>query len=165
MQAGSYSSSSRSAAADYSFESMSATSMSAMMAESMVSMSSSSQMMEMSAHSHVEAASSLRSLTTGVKRGTPPKIEVLPEDVSAEPGESLKVAGMISGDPAPSVQWVRLGRTLPNGDERYHVENTADLSTLMISAVKEDDAGAYTLRLSNELGSDSATVNVHIRSM
>lgn len=69
MQAGSYSSSSHSAAAEYSFESMSATSMSAMMAGSMVSMSSSSQMMEMSAHSHVEAASSLRALTTGVKRG------------------------------------------------------------------------------------------------
>lgn len=70
MQASSYSSSSHSAAAQYSFESMSATSMSAMMAESMVSMSSSSQMMEMSAHSHVEASSSsLRALTTGVKRG------------------------------------------------------------------------------------------------
>lgn len=69
MQAGSYSSSSRSAAAEYSFESTSATSMSAMMAESMVSMSSSSQMMEMSTHSHVEASSSLRALTTGVKRG------------------------------------------------------------------------------------------------
>ena len=68
-QASSFSSSSHSAAAEYSFESMSATSMSAMMAESMVSMSSSSQMMEKSAHSHVEASSSLRALTTGVKRG------------------------------------------------------------------------------------------------
>uniref|UniRef100_A0A3Q2NTJ6 Ig-like domain-containing protein n=1 Tax=Fundulus heteroclitus TaxID=8078 RepID=A0A3Q2NTJ6_FUNHE len=97
--------------------------------------------------------------------GTPPKIEALPQHVSAEPGKSLSVAGMFSGDPAPSVQWVRSGRTLPNGDERFHVDNAADLSTLMISAVKEDDAGAYTLRLSNELGSDSATVNVHIRSM
>ncbi|XP_035995561.1 myosin light chain kinase, smooth muscle-like [Fundulus heteroclitus] len=96
---------------------------------------------------------------------TPPKIEALPQHVSAEPGKSLSVAGMFSGDPAPSVQWVRSGRTLPNGDERFHVDNAADLSTLMISAVKEDDAGAYTLRLSNELGSDSATVNVHIRSM
>uniref|UniRef100_A0A3B4WLY9 Ig-like domain-containing protein n=1 Tax=Seriola lalandi dorsalis TaxID=1841481 RepID=A0A3B4WLY9_SERLL len=156
------SSSSRSAAAQYSFESMSASSMSAMMAESLVSISSSSQMMEMSAHSHVEASSSsasssLRALTTG--------IEVLPQEVSAEPGKSLTVAGVFSGDPAPSIQWVRSGRTLPNGDERYHVENTADLSTLVISAVKEDDAGAYTLRLNNELGSDSATVNIHIRSM
>lgn len=97
--------------------------------------------------------------------GVPPKIEALPESVSAEPGKSLTVAGVFSGDPAPSVQWVRSNRTLPNGDERYHVENTADLSIFTISAVKEADAGAYTLRLSNEFGSDSATVNVHIRSM
>lgn len=70
MQASSYSSSSRTAAAGFLFESMSATSMSAMKAESMVSMSSSSKMMEMSAHSHAESSSSsLRALTTGVKRG------------------------------------------------------------------------------------------------
>ncbi|TMS06778.1 Titin [Larimichthys crocea] len=187
MQASSYSSSSRSAAAaEYSFESTSASSMSAMtagsmtagsmmagsmmagsmMAGSMVSMSSSSQMIEMSTHSHVEASSSsMRALTTGVKRGVPPKIEALPQNVNAEPGKTLTVAGVFSGDPTPSVQWVRSGRTLPNGDERYHVENTAELSTLVISAVKEGDAGAYTLRLSNELGFDTATVNVHIRSM
>uniref|UniRef100_A0A3Q1GHI7 Protein kinase domain-containing protein n=1 Tax=Acanthochromis polyacanthus TaxID=80966 RepID=A0A3Q1GHI7_9TELE len=49
---------------------MSATSMSAMMAKSVVSMSSSSQTMEMSTLSHAEASSSsLRALTTGVKRG------------------------------------------------------------------------------------------------
>lgn len=97
--------------------------------------------------------------------GTPPKVEALPRDINVEPGKSLTVVGVISGDPTPSVQWVRSGRPLPSGDRRYHVENTDDLSTLMISAVKEDDGGAYTLRLSNELGSDSATVNVHIRSM
>lgn len=106
------------------------------------------------------------SLTSfSLSSGTPPKIEALPQNVSAEPGKSLTVVGAFSGDPAPSVQWVRSGRTLPNGNERCHVENTADLSTLVISAVKEADSGAYTLRLSNELGSDSATVNVHIRSM
>uniref|UniRef100_A0A3B5AGE1 Ig-like domain-containing protein n=1 Tax=Stegastes partitus TaxID=144197 RepID=A0A3B5AGE1_9TELE len=159
MQASSYSSSSRSAAADCSFESMSATSMSAMMAKSVVSMSSSSHTMEMSALS-----SSLTPLLSWLT-GLPPKIEALPQNVSAEPGKSLTVAGVFSGDPAPSVQWLRSGRTLPNGDERYHVENSADLSTLLICAVKEADAGAYTLRLSNEFGSDSAIVNVHIRSM
>lgn len=75
------------------------------------------------------------------------------------------MAGAFSGDPTPTIQWVRSGRPLPSGEDRYHVETTGDLTTLMISGVKEDDAGAYTLKLSNELGSDSATVNVHIRSM
>lgn len=69
MQASSVSSSSRSAAAGFSFESMSATSMSATMAESVVSMSSRSTMMEMSAHAHAESSSSLKALTTGIKRG------------------------------------------------------------------------------------------------
>jgi len=31
--------------------------------------------------------------------------------------------------------------------------------------VKQEDAGAYTLKLSNELGTDSATVSISIRSM
>ncbi|XP_042370688.1 myosin light chain kinase, smooth muscle-like, partial [Plectropomus leopardus] len=104
-------------------------------------------------------------LSVSLSTGFPPKIEALPQNVSAEAGKSLTVAGVFSGEPAPSVQWVHSGRTLPNGNERCHVENAAALSTLVISAVKEADGGEYTLRLSNEFGSDSATVNVHIRSM
>lgn len=97
--------------------------------------------------------------------GTPPKIEALPQNISAELGKPLSVSGVFSGDPTPSVQWICSGRTLLSGDERCRVENTADLTTLIISAVKVADAGAYTLRLSNELGSDTGTVNIHIRSM
>lgn len=97
--------------------------------------------------------------------GAPPKIENLPRDVSTKPGQPLSVAGVFSGDPAPSVQWVRSGQPLPDRDGRCRVETGTDLSTLVISAVKEADGGAYTLRLSNELGSASATVNVHVRSM
>lgn len=62
-EAGGYSSTSRSAVGHYSFESMSATNISAVTAESLVSTSSSSRMTEMSALSHVQ------SLTTGAKRG------------------------------------------------------------------------------------------------
>lgn len=45
------------------------------------------------------------------------------------------------------------------------MEKGADTSVLMISAVKDSDAGAYTLELTNEFGSDTATVNVQIRSI
>lgn len=65
VQAGSFSRF-HSAATDFSFESMSASGMTALMTESVVS---SSQVMEMSTHAHVEALSSLGALTAGLKRG------------------------------------------------------------------------------------------------
>lgn len=55
-------------AAEYSYQSMSASSMSAMTAESVVSMSSSSHVMEMSAHSHADVSSSSSS-SLRLKRG------------------------------------------------------------------------------------------------
>lgn len=90
---------------------------------------------------------------------------MFPLNISAEQGKPLTLAAVFSGDPAPQVQWVTSGRSLPNGDERYQVDTSEGQSTLVIRAVKECDTGAYTLRLSNQFGSDDATVYVHIRSM
>ncbi|KAL4656701.1 titin-like isoform X1 [Arapaima gigas] len=160
MQEASFRSSSM---AEVKFESMSAASMSSMTSESMVAMSSSSRM-EMSSHSHIEG-SSMSAIKHG-HQGSPPKIEALPEDISIEKGKVLTIACAFSGDPIPEIEWRRSGRTLPSAEDsgRFHVETTEDLTTLIITSVKEKDAGAYTLRLSNELGSDSATVNISIRS-
>lgn len=85
--------------------------------------------------------------------------------MSVEVGQTLTLSGAFSGDPAPLVQWLRSGQSVPTEEKRYQVENGTDISNLMISAVKEGDAGAYTLILTNEFGSDAATVNVHIRSI
>lgn len=67
----------------------------------------------------------------------------------------------------PCVEWLHSGKTLSSTEKsgRFKIENSQDLTTLVISGVKETDAGAYTLKLSNELGSDFTTVNVSIRSM
>lgn len=97
--------------------------------------------------------------------GSPPKIEALSQTTSVEVGQTLTLSGSFSGDPAPSVQWIRSGQSLPGEEGRYRVENGPDTSLLMISAVEAGDAGAYTLKLSNQFGSDTATVNVHIRSI
>ncbi|KAJ8416950.1 hypothetical protein AAFF_G00328280 [Aldrovandia affinis] len=161
VQEASFSSSSM---AEVKFASMSATSMSSMTSESMLTMSSSS-MMEMSSHSQTEG-SSMTAITHHLQ-GAPPKIEALPEDISIEKGKVLTVACAFSGEPMPEIEWSRSGRTLPGEQEcdRYHIETTEDLTTLIITSVKENDAGAYTLKLSNELGSDTATVNISIRSI
>lgn len=97
--------------------------------------------------------------------GSAPRIEALPEDISIEPGKVLTVACAFSGD-AKHIEWSRGGKTINvSTGGRFHIETTEDLTTLIITGVKEEDAGAYTLRLSNELGSDSATVNISIRSV
>lgn len=85
--------------------------------------------------------------------------------MSVEVGQTLTLSGAFSGDPTAFVQWIHSGQSVPIEEERYHVENSMDNCTLMISPVKEGDAGAYTLKLTNEFGFDAATVNVHIRSI
>lgn len=98
--------------------------------------------------------------------GTPPKIEALPEDICIEEGKVLTVACAFSGMPL-DIEWSHLGKTLLKDEHsnRFHIETTEDLTTLIISGVKEKDSGAYTLKLTNELGSDTATVHISIRSM
>uniref|UniRef100_A0A8C2HXH8 Ig-like domain-containing protein n=1 Tax=Cyprinus carpio TaxID=7962 RepID=A0A8C2HXH8_CYPCA len=81
---------------------------------------------------------------------------------SIETGKVLTVACAFSGEPAPRIEWSRGGKKLPGEEEssRFHIETTEDLTTLIITGVKESDAGAYTLKLSNEHGSDMATVTI-----
>lgn len=96
--------------------------------------------------------------------GSAPRIEALPEDISVEPGKILTVACAFSGD-AKHIRWSRGGAPIQTtAGGRFHIETSEDLTTLIITEVKEQDAGTYTLELSNELGSDSAHVHISIRS-
>ncbi|KAG7276497.1 hypothetical protein CRUP_033935 [Coryphaenoides rupestris] len=148
------SSSFSSMAAEMKFETMSMSSMSSVASESYAV--SSSSLTEMS--SQMEGAS-FRAISCA------PRIEALPEDISIQPGKVLTVACAFSGD-AKNIEWSRGGKKIEvTAGGRFHIETTEDLTTLIITGVKEEDAGTYTLRLSNELGSDSATVHISIRSM
>lgn len=148
------SSSFSSMAAEMKFETMSMSSMSSMASET-YAMSSSS-LTEMA--SHMEG-STFRPI------GCAPRIEALPEDISIEPGKVLTVACAFSGD-AKHIEWSRSGRTIEvTAGGRFHIETSEDLTTLIITGVREEDAGTYTLKLSNELGSDTATVHISIRSV
>uniref|UniRef100_A0A3B4T9J1 Protein kinase domain-containing protein n=1 Tax=Seriola dumerili TaxID=41447 RepID=A0A3B4T9J1_SERDU len=75
------------------------------------------------------------------------------------------LACAFSGD-AKHIEWSRSGKTIEvTAGGRFHIETTEDLTTLIITGVKEEDAGIYTLKLSNELGSDTAIVHISIRSV
>ncbi len=99
--------------------------------------------------------------------GIPPKIEAAPQDISIESGKVLTVACAFTGDPTPCIEWSHSGKTLSSKEDsgRLQIDTSQDVTTLVISGVKETDAGAYTLKLFNEFGFDTTTVNVRIRSM
>lgn len=159
----SFSSSSASSMTEMKFASMSAQSMSSTQ-ESFVEMSSSS-FMGKSSMTQLESSAS-RMLKAG-GRGIPPKIEALPSDISIDEGKVLTVACAFTGEPTPEITWSCRGREIQNQEQqgRFHIENTDDLTTLIIMDVQKQDGGLYTLHLGNEFGSDSATVNINIRSM
>lgn len=99
-------------------------------------------------------------------KGIPPKIEALPSDISIDEGKVLTVACAFTGEPTPEITWSCGGREIQNEDQgRFHIENTEDLTTLIIMDVQKQDGGLYTLSLGNEFGCDSATVNINIRSI
>lgn len=108
-----------------------------------------------------------KSLLLLFHKGIPPKIEALPSDISIDEGKVLTVACAFTGEPAPEISWSRGGRTIHDQEQqgRFHIENTDDLTTLIIMDVRKQDGGLYTLTLGNEFGSDSATVNINIRSI
>uniref|UniRef100_A0A8C6ZYG4 Ig-like domain-containing protein n=1 Tax=Nothoprocta perdicaria TaxID=30464 RepID=A0A8C6ZYG4_NOTPE len=162
-QEASFSSFSSSSMTEMKFASMSAKSMSSMK-ESFVEMSSSS-IMGKSSMTQLESSTS-KMLKSGL-RGVPPKIEALPSDISIDEGKVLTVSCAFSGEPAPEITWYCRGRKITSQDQqgRFHIETSEDLTTLIIMDVQKNDGGPYTLNLGNEFGTDSATVNINIRSI
>ena len=69
-------------------------------------------------------------------------------------GEQLNLACMAKGKPAPKINWIRNGRIIPDKTDRlYHVKE-----------VSVSDAGVYSCRASNQLGSvTSIGVYVHVQ--
>ncbi|KAL8183547.1 UNVERIFIED_CONTAM: hypothetical protein K2H54_044226, partial [Gekko kuhli] len=143
------------------FASMSAQSMSSMK-ESFVEMSSSS-VMGKSSLTQLESSTS-RMLKSGM-RGIPPKIEALPNDISIEEGKVLTVSCAFSGEPVPDISWSCKGKDISSQGGRFHIETCEDLTTLIIMDVQKNDGGPYTLNLGNEFGTDSAIVNINVRSI
>uniref|UniRef100_A0A8C5WLD1 Ig-like domain-containing protein n=1 Tax=Leptobrachium leishanense TaxID=445787 RepID=A0A8C5WLD1_9ANUR len=161
IQEASFSSSSSSSISESKFSSMS--SMSSMKEASFMEMSSSS-IMEKSSMRQMESLSS-KMISAGIK-GSSPKIEALPSDVSIDVGKVLTVACAFSGEPTPDASWAQAGQPVPSKEQkgRVHIETDEDLTTLTIMDVQKRDSGLYTLTLSNIFGTDSASVKISVRS-
>uniref|UniRef100_A0A671KL60 Uncharacterized protein n=1 Tax=Sinocyclocheilus anshuiensis TaxID=1608454 RepID=A0A671KL60_9TELE len=89
----------------------------------------------------------------------------------------LTVACAFSGEPAPRIEWSRGGKKLPGEEEssRFHIETTEDLTTLIITGVKESqeakleikevtksDSGQYRCVASNKHGEIECSTDLNV---
>ncbi|XP_060245885.1 hemicentin-2 [Meriones unguiculatus] len=72
-------------------------------------------------------------------------------------GVEVRVSCSAAGYPAPHISWSREGLTLPE-DSRIHVDARG---TLVIRGVAPEDAGNYSCRATNEVGTDEETVTLY----
>ena len=69
-------------------------------------------------------------------------------------GEQLNLACIAQGKPAPKINWIKNGRIIPEETARFYHVNEVSVS----------DAGVYSCRASNQLGSvTSPGVHVHVQ--
>ena len=86
-------------------------------------------------------------------QGTAPAISAQPQTQTTDEGQSVTFSVTASGDPAPTFQWRKDGAEVTG----------ATSSTFSISSVATNDAGSYTVVISNASGnvtSASATLTV-----
>ncbi|ELV11784.1 Hemicentin-2 [Tupaia chinensis] len=86
-----------------------------------------------------------------------PQVSIHTKSQRFSEGVEVKVSCSASGYPAPHLSWSREGRTLQE-DGRIRVDTQG---ALIIQDVAPEDAGNYSCRAVNELGTDEETVTLY----
>lgn len=92
-----------------------------------------------------------------------PKIKVPPrfQDVCTfEKGENVVLKIPFTGNPKPTVKWVRDADELRGS--HYQQDVTERHAILTIKNATKDDDGPYRIQAENDLGSDSAVIKIQI---
>lgn len=76
-------------------------------------------------------------------------------------GETLYIEIPYSGKPDPEVDWFHRGNPI-KPDHRTTIDNSDFVAELTVENAKLEDAGLYSLRLFNKLGSKDAQVKVKV---
>ncbi|CAG2114682.1 unnamed protein product, partial [Medioppia subpectinata] len=95
---------------------------------------------------------------------TAPKISVPPRfrDLACfERGENVSIKIPFTGNPKPNIKWSKEGEEIERGDH-FDVIVKERHAILVIRDVSKLDSGPYCITAENELGVDSATINVQI---
>ena len=80
-------------------------------------------------------------------------IRPLDANASHNVGGPVDIICEATGKPAPNVTWIHKGQVKSSGSQTAH---------LTFSAVRKDDAGTYTCKASNSVGSAEKVLNLVI---
>ena len=95
---------------------------------------------------------------------TPPRLHVPPrfrEAACFERGENIQIKIPFTGNPKPSIKWSKEGEEIEKGDH-FDLIVKERHATLVIRNASQEDNGPYTIVAENELGLDTAVINVMI---
>ena len=88
-----------------------------------------------------------------------------PDTKAITEGSNDFIEAIVDGNPFPQVTWYKGGARECADGPKY--QNEVDTSTgivgLLIKKVKSDDESKYTIKLSNQVGEESATFSVFVR--
>lgn len=77
-----------------------------------------------------------------------------------EKGEDIVMKIPFTGNPKPSVKWLRDNNEVSG--RRYHIDVSERHAFLTIKGAEKEDSGPWRLTLENDLGSDSAIIKIQI---
>ncbi|XP_068779521.1 myosin-binding protein C, fast-type isoform X1 [Struthio camelus] len=103
-----------------------------------------------------------------VPKQEPPKIHLDTSGKTAEntivvvAGNKLRLDVPISGEPAPTVTWMKGDELFTETEGRAHIEEKKELSSFVIESAERGDEARYTIKVTNPVGEDSAVLLVKV---
>uniref|UniRef100_A0A8C2WZW8 Myosin binding protein Ca n=1 Tax=Cyclopterus lumpus TaxID=8103 RepID=A0A8C2WZW8_CYCLU len=103
-----------------------------------------------------------------VPRQDPPKIHLdtsgtgSKNTITVVAGNKLRLDVEITGEPAPTVCWMKGDEVVSEAEGRVRVESTKTLSTFVIEGAEKGDEGPYSITVTNPAGEDKVELMIKI---
>ncbi|KAK6011907.1 immunoglobulin I-set domain protein, partial [Ostertagia ostertagi] len=93
----------------------------------------------------------------------PPSVKKQLEDIAANVGDLIATLSCnLEGNPEPQIAWFKDDKELIVSSSKYQARYSDGLSELTIKNIEESDAGRYSCRATNELGSITTKANLTV---
>ncbi|XP_056681544.1 myosin-binding protein C, fast-type isoform X3 [Monodelphis domestica] len=103
-----------------------------------------------------------------VPKQEPPKIHLDCSGKTSEntivvvAGNKLRLDVAITGEPPPTVTWLKGDQVFAETEGRTHVEQRPDSSSFVIEGAERSDEAKYTIKVTNPVGEDTASIFVKV---